>query len=341
MEEFFEKKLLEDKKYLRYNFLKKRNKVNIYEKVIEKVVFLAGISTIVLVALIVSYLLYESIPFFMKNNILDFLFGTVWNPASPNKPSYGIVPLVYGSLLVTSLALIIDVPLGLASAIYISYVASKKEREILKPLIELLAGIPSVIYGFFALVILASVLQNFLNLEYRLNAFNGAIIIAVMALPTIISISEDSITFVPKSYYEAALALGSSKWESIIKVIVPSAKSGIIASIMLGFGRAIGETMAVIMATGNSPQILFNIFAPIQTLTSPPALEMGEVAFGSEHYHALFAVCLVLFLITLAINLLSGLLTTSLQHKISQVAKKKPGLYEKLKKFKTGGAHDQ
>lgn len=272
----------------------------------------------------------------MESNILDFLFGTVWNPASPQNPSYGILPLLYGSLLVTSLALAIAVPIGIASAIYISYVASKNEREILKPLIELLAGIPSVIYGFFALVILSTILQNLLGLEFRLNAFNGGLIIAVMALPTITSISEDAITFVPKNYYEAALALGSSKWESIIRVIVPSAKSGILASIMLGFGRAIGETMAVIMATGNSPQILFNIFAPIQTLTSPPALEMGEVAFGSMHYHALFALCLVLFLITFVVNFLSGFITSKLD-KTSQNSKKHDTFVKTIiRKFKRG-----
>ncbi|MEM4206868.1 MAG: phosphate ABC transporter permease subunit PstC [Nitrososphaerota archaeon] len=333
---FFEAKL-STREDLKFKFIKKRAKFNIYEKIIETIIFLAGISTIIFVLFIVFYLLYESFPFFTEYGILDFLFGTVWNPASPRNPRYGILPLIYGSLLVTSLALAIAVPIGIASAIYISYVASKNEREILKPLIELLAGIPSVIYGFFALVVLSTILQNLLGLEFRLNAFNGGLIIAVMALPTITSISEDAITFVPKNYYEAALALGSSKWESIIRVIVPSAKSGILASIMLGFGRAIGETMAVIMATGNSPQILFNIFAPIQTLTSPPALEMGEVAFGSQHYHALFALCLVLFLITFAVNFLSSFITTELEKKIARTPKKHVSFLKTiLKKFKRG-----
>jgi len=273
--------------------------------IIEKIILIAGVFTIILVLFIVGYLIYESVPFFFEVNIFDFLFGLTYNPTSPTNPQYGIVPLIYGTFLVTGIALVIAVPLGIMIAIYISQVASPKEREFLKPLLELAAGIPSVIYGFFAFVTLATIMQNIFHLTFRLNAFNGGLMIAVMALPTIASISEDAITSVPKGYNQAALALGASKWESIIHVIVPAASSGIIAATMLGLGRAIGETMVVIMATGNSPMILFNIFAPVQTLTSPPALEMGEVAYGSVHYHALFAICLVLFIISLIINLLS------------------------------------
>jgi phosphate transport system permease protein len=288
------------KKHIRY-----RKSFKLGEFLIEKIIFIAGISTIIFVLFIIGYLFYESLPLFFEYNILDFLFGTSWSPTSPTNPQFGIVPLVYGTLLVTGIALLISVPIGISVAIYISQIAKSKEREFLKPLLELSAGIPSVIYGFFAFITLGSVLQYAFNLTFRLNAFNGGLIIGIMALPTIVSISEDAITAVPKGYNQAALALGASKWESIIGVIVPAAKTGIVASVMLGLGRAIGETMAVILATGNSPQILLDIFAPVQTLTSPPALEMGEVAYGSIHYHALFAVCLVLFVMTVAINLIA------------------------------------
>ncbi|MEM3004070.1 MAG: phosphate ABC transporter permease subunit PstC, partial [Candidatus Bathyarchaeia archaeon] len=188
-------------------------------------------------------------------------------------------------------------------SVYVAEVARPALREITKPFIELLAGIPSVVYGFVALTVLADITYQLTGAVHRLNALNGALILAVMILPTIISISEDTITSVPKEYREAAYALGADKWQTTSKVVFPAALSGIMVSIMLGLGRAIGETMAVLMATGNAPLLTFDILSSVQTMTAVIAIEMGEVTFGSTHFHALFAVGLVLLLITSIVNL--------------------------------------
>jgi phosphate ABC transporter permease protein PstC len=202
--------------------------------------------------------------------------------------------------------MVIATPLGIAIAVYIAKVAHPTEREILKPIIELLAGIPSVVYGFFALVTLASWIQQLTGTTSRLNALNGGVILAIMVIPTIVSLAEDAINSVPKDYIEASLALGASRWETIRSVILPSSSSGILAAVLLGFGRAIGETMAVMMATGNAAIIKFDILQPVRTLTATIAIETPEVAFGSLHYHALFALAILLFLLTFFFNYLAS-----------------------------------
>jgi phosphate ABC transporter permease protein PstC len=272
------------------------------ERSIEGALFFSAIVSIIILGLIFIFLLREAIPTFFEISIIDFLFGREWFPASFKNPRFGALPLMMGSFLVVFFAVLIAVPLGLICAVYIAEVADHRLSEIMKPVIEILAGIPSVVYGFIALVLLSGAIQNAFNTTYRLNAFNGALILSIMILPTIISISEDAIVAVPREYKEASLALGATRWETIRRVTLPSSKSGIAVAIMLGLGRAVGETMAVLMATGNSPLITLNPLSSVQTMTAVIAIEMGEVVFGSLHYHALFAIGLLLFIITFAIN---------------------------------------
>jgi phosphate transport system permease protein len=244
---------------------------------------------------------------------IEFLLGTSWQPTSVVARTFGALPLIYGTMLVTSLAMIIAVPVGIIIAIYIGEVSHPVEKEVLKPTIELIAGIPSVIFGFFALVTLASIVQQLTGTTSRLNALNGGIILAVMAIPTIVSMAEDAITAVPKEYREASIALGATKWETIRSVVLPAASSGILAAILLGFGRAIGETMAVLMATGNAATINFNILDSVRTLTATIVIETPEVAFGSLHYQSLFALAIVLFAITFGFNYLGGVVLKRLK----------------------------
>ena len=236
---------------------------------------------------------------------LDFLFGTIWAPAA-SVPSYGIAALIIGTILVTLGAMVFAVPLSIGCAIYISELASPRVKNILKPATELLAGIPSVVYGFFGMIVLSNFIRVAFNIPSGQTWLAGSILLGIMALPTIISVSEDAISSVPREYREGSLATGATRWQTISRVIVPAALSGIAAAIILGIGRAIGETMAVIMVTGNAaiiPNPIWNVLSSIRTLTGTLGIEMGDVPIGSEHYHALFGVAVVLLLITLIINL--------------------------------------
>jgi len=275
------------------------------ERPVEGALFFSALLSIIILGLIFVFLLREATPIFGITSPLEFIFGMEWIPASFKDPQYGILPLITGSFLVVATATVISVPVGVACAIYISEVANRRLRELLKPAVELLAGIPSVVFGFIALVVLSGIIHQVFNTTFRLNALNGALILALMILPTIITVSEDAITAVPRDYKEASLAIGATSWETVRRVTLPAAKSGITIGVMLGVGRAVGETMAVLMATGNSPVITLDILRSVQTMTATIAIEMGEVVFGSPHYHALFAVGLVLFLITFAINLVA------------------------------------
>lgn len=278
--------------------VRKRN-----ERPIEGALFASAILSIAILGLIFLFLLKEALPVFNSVTLPDFLFGREWFPTSFKEPRYGALPLIAGSLLVVATATLIAVPVGVACAIYIAEVADKRWGGILKPLIEVLAGIPSVVYGFISMVLLSSIVQGVFGATYRLNALNGALILALMILPTIVSIAEDAISAVPRDYKEASLALGATRWETIRKVSLPAARSGITVAVMLGLGRAVGETMAVLMATGNSPVVTLDLLRSVETMTAVIAIEMGEVVFGSPHYHALFAIGLLLFLITFAVNL--------------------------------------
>ncbi len=275
------------------------------ELLIETLIRIAGISTIIIIALIFIFLLREGLPALLDIPLRQ-LFSTRWYPI---EGMFGLVPLLVGSLIVTILAVAIAVPLGLITAIYLGEIAPVWQREILKPLIEMLAGIPSIVLGFLGWVILAQFIQD-AGAPTGLTAFTGALILAYMSLPTIISISEDALYAVPKEYRDGALAIGATKWQTIWRVVLPAARSGIVIAVMLGVGRAIGETMAVMMVTGNAANIpsLSSgvVFQPVRTMTATIAAEMGEVAQGSLHYSTLFAIGIVLFLITFAINTLAG-----------------------------------
>ncbi|NJN82672.1 MAG: phosphate ABC transporter permease subunit PstC [Caldilineaceae bacterium] len=275
------------------------------EWLIENLIRVAGISAIVLIGLIFFFLLREGIPALLDIPLRQ-IFGIRWYPI---EGTYGLLPLLAGSLLVTLGAVIIAVPLGLISAIYLGEIAPVWQREILKPLIEMLAGIPSIVLGFLGWVVLAPLIQS-AGAPTGLTAFTGSLILAYMALPTIISISEDALYAVPKEYRDGALAIGATQWQTIRRVVLPAARSGIVIAVMLGVARAIGETMAVMLVTGNAANIpklgpgMF--FQPVRTMTATIAAEMGEVAQGSLHYSMLFAIGIILFLITFAINSLAS-----------------------------------
>lgn len=284
------------------------------EWLIEGLIRFAGVSTIIIIGLIFLFLLREGLPAFLDIPLRK-LFGVRWYPI---EEIFGLTSLLVGSFIVTIGAVVIAVPLGLTTAVYLGELAPPWQREILKPLIEMLAGIPSIVLGFLGWVVLAPIVQH-MGAPTGLTAFTGSLILAYMSLPTIISIGEDALYAVPKEYRDGALALGATKWQTIWRVVLPAARSGLVIALMLGIGRAIGETMAVMMVTGNAANIpalngqLF--FQPVRTMTATIAAEMGEVANGSLHYHVLFGIGILLFLITLGINTLATRLVGGTQLK--------------------------
>ncbi|MCU0285324.1 MAG: phosphate ABC transporter permease subunit PstC [Acidobacteria bacterium] len=273
----------------------------ITEFIIEKIILLSGITSIVIVMLIFLFLLKEGLALFSTVSVKDFLLGKNWYPIS-NPPQYGILPLILGSFLVTLGAAVFSIPLGIGSALYIAEIAPKKTREILKAGIELLAAIPSVVIGFIGMVTLSPLIKKLFNLPTGLTALSGAITLAFMAMPTIVSIAEDAITAVPKQYREAAYAMGATRWQTTWRIVAHAARPGMLAALMLGVGRVIGETMAVMMVTGNAALIPQSLLQPVRTLTATIAAEMGETVQGGSHYAALFAIGIVLFIITFLIN---------------------------------------
>ena len=277
------------------------------EFIIEKLIFTSGIASIVFVALIFIFLLAEGISVLRYVSLGSFIGGQFWYPIS-DPPKFGILPLILGSLLVTAGAIAMAVPLGIAAAFYIADVAPFKLRNLLKSCVEILSAIPSVVLGFLGIVILVPFLKHFLHLPTGLTALAGSIMLAFMALPTIISISEDAINAVPREYKEGAIALGATHWQTLTRVIIHGALPGIIAASMLGIGRVFGETMAVMMVTGNAAVIPTGLLQPVRTLTATIAAEMGEAAKGSPHYFALFAIGIVLFVISFLINLTADFL---------------------------------
>ncbi len=238
----------------------------------------------------------------------------IWQPV-PNQ-KYNIVPLLIGSLKATLAALLFSVPLALGAAIYVSQLASPRLRELLKPAIELLAGIPSVVLGFFALIVMASVLQSVFGYQSRLNAFVAGIALGLAIVPVVFSIAEDALTSVPRSYTQAALALGSSQWQAAWKIVLPAAIPGVFAAVVLGFGRAIGETMVVLMASGNASIVSWNIFDSTRTMTATIAAEMAEAVVGGPHYRILFMLGSLLFVVTFVSNLIGELVINRLKHQL-------------------------
>jgi phosphate transport system permease protein len=276
--------------------------------------FFAFLSNLFLIGIIII-LFKEGLPLFKEVKITDFLLGRHWYPTA-DPAEFGALPLILGSLWVTLGSLIVAVPLGVGAAIYISEIASLRMKEILKPCVEILASIPSVVVGFFGMVVLSPFLQSVLKLPTGLNALNASILLGIMAIPTITSISEDCISGVPRGFKEASYALGANKWETIMKVTVPAAFSGISSAVILGMGRAIGETMTVLMVGGGAAVIPKSFLQPVRTLTATIAAEMGETPVGGEHYQALFALAVILFIITLIFNIIADLIAQKFRKRI-------------------------
>jgi phosphate transport system permease protein len=282
---------------------------NLVDRFFSILLRLSGLFVLLIVLGIFAMLLNNGLAVFKTISFSDFFTSTVWSPSAFKEPQYGMLSLLVSSVLVTVLALVIAVPIGVGAAAYLSQFARKKVAAIIKPSIEMLASIPSVTIGFLGIVLAGPLLADIFNLSNGLNALNGAILLAIMALPTIISISEDAMHSVPETYKEASLALGANKWETLLKVVIPASSSGIVASIMLGMGRVIGETMTVLMVTGNATAMPDSIFSPVQPMTATIAIEMGEVPYDTPHYYSLFTLGIILFIITFLINLWADRLT--------------------------------
>lgn len=294
------------------------------EKQVRGGLFLAGVFAIIALFFIIYFLLREAFPFFQQENIFQFLFGNRWLPHADENPQYGAAPIIVGTLLVTLGAVVFSVPLGIACAIYIAELAPPKVRVVLKTAVELLAGIPSVVYGYFGLTVLTRWLRVGFDQPSGDSWLAGSILLGIMALPTIVSVAEDAISAVPREYKEASLALGATRWQTISKVIVPSAISGITAAVILGLGRAIGETMAVMMVTGNTaiyPQPIWNVFSTIRTITGTLGIETREVPIGSTWYHALFALAVVLFVMTFLVNTIANYILKRMNEKFHPKSK--------------------
>lgn len=279
--------------------------LNWREFVITRAIKASGYSAIVFVLLIFFFLMREGLPAIGEVEAGN-LFSLRWYPI---EEMFGILPLISGSIIVTIGAALIAVPFGIGTAVYISEIAPRWMREILKPLVELLGGLPSVVLGFLGILVVSPNLRILLDLPTGLTAFTGSLLLGGIAVPTVVSVAEDALDAVPRAYREGAWALGATKWQTIWRVTLPAAKSGVLTAIMLGVGRAIGETMTVMMVTGNAPVLatrLGSLFSPVRTMTATIAAEMGEVANGSVHYHTLFLIGIILFLISLTVNVLAS-----------------------------------
>ncbi len=284
------------------------------ERAIRSTFLLIALASITTLAMIVFFLFMEGIPIFAEVSVKGFIFGQLWYPTS-DPPDFGIFPLIVASLAVTFLSSTLSIPLGVMTAIYLAEIASPNIREVVKPMVELLAALPSVVIGFFGMVVVAPVLQKVLNVPTGLNLFNASLMLAFMSIPTICSISEDAIYSVPVEVKEASLALGATHWETIARVTIPGALSGISTAVILGMSRAIGETMVVLMVAGGAALVPTSIFDPVRPMPASIAAEMAEAPFRGDHYHALFATGVVLFLFTLSFNIVAD----HIAHKYKQV----------------------
>lgn len=278
------------------------------EGTIELLIRICGISAILFVLGIFFFVFREAVPaLFGKLDLVEFFTSPNWRPTSMVRPQYGALALIVGSLAVTALSMALAVPLGLGAAVYISEFSRGKVKETLKILVELSATIPSVVWGFVGYMVLGPIIIRLTGATEGVNLLNGGIILALMSVPVIVSVGEDALKAVPDSFREAALALGATRWEVVYRVLFPAARNGLLAAVLLGVGRAIGETMAVLMATGHSVRIPHSLLDPIRTLTATIAAELGEAVEGDDHYRVLFVIGLVLFMITFIINLTADL----------------------------------
>ncbi|MGZ8949518.1 MAG: phosphate ABC transporter permease subunit PstC [Candidatus Aminicenantales bacterium] len=295
--------------------MKKRTWTNLKESAIRAFFLTCGILAVLVLIGIFVTLLSTAVPAFKEIRISEFLLKKTWDPTSPEKAEYGILSMIVSTLMVTGGALLLAVPIGIGVAAYLSDVAHWRVREIVKPVVEILAGIPSVVVGFLGIVLFGPAIARIFHTGNGLNALNGSVLLAVMALPTIISISEDSLNAVPSAYGEASLALGASRWQTLARVKIPAALSGIIAACMLGMGRAIGETMTVLMATGNARTFPHGFLSSVRTMTANVAIELGEVPYYTTHYYALFAIGLVLFIMTFIVNMVADVILHKYQER--------------------------
>jgi|TARA_X000001036_G_scaffold407616_1_gene417177 phosphate transport system permease protein len=293
-------------------------KAIVLEGAIEWTIRLCGISAIIFVFGIFFFVFREGASFLVRDDGLSlsqFLTSEEWYPTSESNKRYGVLALIAGTVSVTFLAMMIAVPFGLGAAIYVAEFSGPRTKEALKVLIELLAAIPSVVWGFIGLTIMNELIVELFDEDIGLTVLNGGIILSLMCLPIIVSISEDALRAVPDSYREAALAMGATKWQFIRKVLLPASKNGLLAAALLGVGRAVGETMAVLMATGHSINMPDSLFDSVRTLTATIASELGETGRGSDHYQVLFVIGILLFLITFTINLTADLVVRGIRNK--------------------------
>jgi phosphate transport system permease protein len=280
------------------------------EPAVELLIRLCGWSSILFVGSILFFVFWVAWPVIIsgKLNVVEFFTSPVWRPTSPIQPHYGTLAMLVGSVAVTGLAMLMAVPLGLGAAVYVSEFAGPRMKEVLKVLIELLAAVPSIVWGFVGYMVLGPLILRTTGAAVGINLLNGGILLALMSVPIIVSVGEDALKAVPDSYREAALALGASRWETIYRVLFPAAKNGLLAAVLLGVGRAVGETMAVLMATGNAVAIPHSLVDPVRTLTATIASELGEAVQGGVHCRTLFAIGLMLFVISFAVNLAADLI---------------------------------
>jgi phosphate transport system permease protein len=279
------------------------------ERALEALIRLCGVSAILFVLAIFLFVFREAVPILFSDrfSLREFLFDTAWHPTSASNVRYGTLALTAGSFAVTALAMVIAVPFGLGAAIFLSEFCGARTRESLKVVIELLSAIPSVVWGFVGLTVMSHLIVRFTGAPVGVNVLNGGIILALMSVPVIVSIGEDALKAVPDSYREAGLALGATRWQLVYRVLLPAARNGLLAAVLLGAGRAVGETMAVLMATGHAVHIPHGILDSVRTLTANIAAELGEAPAGSDHYRVLFLTGLLLFCITFAVNLAADL----------------------------------
>jgi len=286
------------------------------EPLIEVFIRLCGWSAILFVFGIFFFIFREGYPFILEHfDVTEFFTSSNWRPVSEVRPQYGILALLVGTVSVTTLAMLIAVPFGLGAAIYVSEFCTGKFRETLKIVIELLAAIPSVVWGFIGIMVLNPVIIWATDAPIGINVLNGGIILALMSVPIIVSVGEDALKAVPDTYREAATALGASRWQMIYRVLLPAAKNGLLAAVLLGVGRGIGETMAVLMATGHSVQIPHSVLDPVRTLTATIAAELGETVRGDAHYQVLFVIGMVLMTIAMIVNVTADIVVRGIRGK--------------------------
>ena len=285
------------------------------ETIYKRVFTILAFASLLFLTVIVLTLFVEAYPFLVSHDISRTLFGLYWYPTY-DPPEFGMLPLITASFVVTLGAMVVCIPIGVGTALFLHELASASQRAVLKPLIEILAGIPSIIFGFFGMIIVAPFIQGLLDIPVGLNAFTASLVLGIMATPTVASLTEDAVSFVPRSFREASLALGATRWQTLIRVVVPAAGSGISTAIILGIGRAVGETMVVLMVAGGAAVIPGSVFDPVRPMTATIAAEMGEAVMGSPHYNALFAIGLTLFFITLAINIVAEIISRRFRLKL-------------------------